>query len=166
MSAAGILVEQLRRTREWTLRLIEDIDGVEWTFQPSPGLQHALWICGHLATAQDTLVFQRGLHKTVLDPAFRAHFPIGGPIRSAAEYDWPSPDLVRLKLDEMQLLTEQAVRGLSDEFLSAPAYGADGKPHPHYSDRLGAISHAARHEAFHAGQLAMLRSLMGKKFLR
>ena len=49
---------------------------------------------------------------------------------------------------------------------SEPAFGKDGAVHPHYTDKLGAVSHCARHEAFHAGQLATIRRLLGKPFLR
>ena len=56
---------------------------------------------------------------------------------------------------------------MSDSLLDEPAFGADGKsPHPHYKDKRGAVAHCNRHEAFHAGQLAMIRRLLGKTFLR
>ena len=66
----------------------------------------------------------------------------------------------------MQIKTVETVRQLSDDMLSEPAYGKDGTRHPHYDDKRGAIGHLVRHEAFHAGQLAMLRRLLGKSFLR
>ena len=47
-----------------------------------------------------------------------------------------------------------------------PAFGKDGGKHPHYDTKLEAIGHISRHEAFHAGQLATLRRLLGKSFLR
>jgi hypothetical protein len=166
MNVTDVLVEQLRRTREWTLLLLEGIEGTDWTYQPKPGVQHALWICGHLAVAQEALVFVRCLNKSVLDPAFKTHFPTGGDIKSAPQYDWPDPRVVRSKMDEMQRITESEVASLSEGLLAQPAFAADGKPHPHYTNKLGAISHAARHEAFHAGQLALIRRLLGKKFLR
>lgn len=166
MNAAEVLADQIRRTREWTLLLLADWQGEDWTFQPVAGLQHALWICGHLAAAQDLLLFQRCLGRGRLDPAFAAHFRIGGPVPSAAEYNWPAPHEVRRQMDAMQEATLAAVQGLNDAFLAEPAYGKDGSRHPHYDTRLGAISHLHRHEAFHAGQLAMLRRLLGKPFLR
>ena len=55
---------------------------------------------------------------------------------------------------------------MSDAKLSEPAYGKDGAPHPHYTRVAGAVGHASRHEAFHAGQIALLRRLLGKQFLR
>lgn len=166
MTMAELLVDQLRRTRGWTLQLLEGMEGDDWTYQPQPGLSHALWLCGHLASAQDLLVLQRCLGATRLDPAFRAHFPTGAAVKSAGEHDWPSPATVLKTMGEIQQAVETAVGGMSDALLAEPAFGKDGAKHPYYDTKLGAINHAARHEAFHAGQLATLRRLRGKPFLR
>jgi hypothetical protein len=167
MRTGELLADQLCRTREWTLRLIGDLHGSDWSWQPAAGLQHALWICGHLAHAQEALILKRCLgQSSVLPPDFAAHFGIGGPIKSAAEHAWPSPEEVRRRMDEVQTVVEKAVAGMSDAVLREPALAGDGSKHPHYDDKLGAVSHASRHEAFHAGQLSMIRRLLGKPFLR
>ncbi len=166
MDTSDILVEQLRRTREWLHMVLSGFEAEDWTYQPATGLQHALWICGHLATAQDTLVFQRCLGKSILSEGFRRHFPIGAPIKSAGEYPWPATEDVPRKMEEMQAATLKAVAGMSDALLAEPAAGKNGAPHPHYATKLGAISHLDRHEAFHTGQVATIRRLLGKPFLR
>jgi hypothetical protein len=166
MTTGEVLAQQMRGTREWTLLLTEGLEGDDWLFQPRPGLQHALWLCGHVAVAQEHLVFQRCLNRQVLDPGFAEHFPIGGPIKSAQEHDWPAPAEVRVAMDQMEVAVEEAMKGMTDEFLAEPAFGKDGTRHPHYDTKLGAMSHVIRHEAFHAGQLATLRRLLGKPFLR
>ena len=38
MKLAEFLAEQLDGSRDWTFRLIADLKGDDWTFQPSPGL--------------------------------------------------------------------------------------------------------------------------------
>ena len=106
MTTGELLADQIRRTREWTMRLAGDLEGEDWTYQARSGLQHALWICGHLVVAQDLLVFQRCLDDTQIDPEFSAHFVIGGPVKSAEEYNWPIPTLVRQKMEGMQKVTE------------------------------------------------------------
>lgn len=97
---------------------------------------------------------------------FTRHFPIGGQVISADEHDYPPPDEIKRVMAEVHARTLEAVRGMSDDILAEPAFGKDGAVHPHYTDKLGAVSHCARHEAFHAGQLATLRRLLGKPFLR
>jgi hypothetical protein len=37
MTPAEFLAEQLAGTREWTLKLIADLKGDDWTFQPRRG---------------------------------------------------------------------------------------------------------------------------------
>ena len=169
MAPSELLASQFEGTRAWTLLLLDDLAGDDWTYQPGAGLAHALWICGHLATAQDTLIHTRCLGTSVVDAAFRAHFPLGEPVRSAAEHDYPSIETVLATMADTHKLTCAAIRAMSEAFLSEPAFGADGKtlhPHPHYRDKGGAVIHANRHEAFHAGQIATLRRLRGKTFLR
>lgn len=166
MTQAELLAGQLEDTRAWTLALVADLGGDDWIFQPAPGLAHALWICGHLASSQNTLVHVRCLGAGVMDDSFKSHFPIGRPVASVVEHDYPPIDEVLSTMTNVHRKTCEGIRGMGDDLLSEPAFGAEGKPHPHYKDKRGAVSHCTRHEAFHAGQLATLRRLLGKPFLR
>ena len=58
MTTGELLANQIEKTREWTLKLIADLEGDDWLHQPQPGFQHALWLCGHLACAQELLLFR------------------------------------------------------------------------------------------------------------
>lgn len=167
MQLGAVLSEQLEFTRDWTEKLIADLSGDDWHFAPAPGLAHPLYLVGHMAVSQHVLVFVRCLHGSLLPDAFVAHFPIGAPIHSPAEHDYPPLDEILRVFRETQRATLDAVRGMSDTLLREPAFAADGKsPHPHYRDKLGAVTHCWRHEAFHAGQIATIRRLRGKSFLR
>jgi hypothetical protein len=166
MTQGILLAQELEGTRDWTLKLLADLSGDDWTFQPGEGLPHALWLCGHLTSSQNTLVHVRCLGAGVLDSEFNDHFPIGAPVKSAGEHDYPAVETVLKRMSEIQIKTLEAVRGMTDEVMDKPASGKDGKPHPHYRDVRGAVAHCNRHEAFHAGQLAMIRRLLGKSFLR
>ncbi len=166
MTQAELLARQLDDTRAWTLMLIADLDGDDWTFQPAEGLAHALWLCGHLTSSQNTLVHTRCLGRPIMDESFKGHFPLGKPVASAAEHTYPGLEKVLETMADTHGKTCDAVRGMSEALLAEPAFGAEGKPHPHYRDKLGAVSHCVRHEAFHAGQLATIRRLLGKPFLR
>ncbi|MCO6438834.1 MAG: DinB family protein [Phycisphaerae bacterium] len=167
MKISDLLADQIDGTRDWTLKLIADIEGDEWFYQPAPGLAHALWLCGHLASSQHTLVFDRCLGKPFIDAGFKSHFPIGGPVKSAREHDYPAPAVVLDAMKQIHIRTVDAVRNMSDALLAEPAFGADGKSiHPHYRDKAGVVAHCNRHEAFHAGQIATIRRLLGKPFLR
>lgn len=168
MTQQEMLVDHLEGTRDWTLKLLADFEGEEWTFQPADGMAHALWLCGHLACAQDLLVFIRVLDRSAtLDESFTSHFPIGAPVISAMEHDYPPIDSVRSMMDDIHKRTMAAIGEMSDELLAQPAFAGDGKSiHPHYTTKGGAIGHLNRHEAFHAGQISSIRRLIGKSFLR
>ena len=160
------LARALEGTRDWTMMLIADLADDDWSFQPLPGLAHPLWICGHLASAQNTLVHVRSLGTNALDEAFGNHFPIGSPVKATTEHDYPPLESVLTTMADVHAATCEAVRGMNDDLLAEPALGAKGQPHPHYHDKAGAIAHCNRHEAFHAGQIATIRRLLGKPFLR
>lgn len=166
MTAGHWLARELADTRGWTLKLLADFAGEDWTWQPGPGLAHGLWLAGHLAVAQDLLIHRRCLNQSVVDDGFAAHFPIGRPVAAVGEHAYPGPDEVLATMAEVHERTLAAVAPLADDFLAQPAFGKDGAAHPHYTDKRGAIAHASRHEAFHAGQLATIRRLRGKAFLR
>ncbi len=166
MNLARVLAEQLDLTRDWTLRLIADMQGDDWAFSPAAGLAHATWTLGHLAVSQNVLIHVRCLGCGVVEDSFAAHFPISGPVPAIAEHAYPPLAEIRAVFDDVHGRTLAAVRGMSEALLAEPAFGKDGAIHPHYRDKLGAVSHAGRHEAFHAGQLAMIRRLRGKSFLR
>lgn len=168
MTLAQLLVQQMIDTRDWTLKLLADLQGDDWTFQPGPGMAHALWMCGHLAFAQNGLIHIRCMDTTgILDESFVTHFPIGVDVLSANDHDYPPIEDVLTTMKNVQGQTLVVVEQMSDDFLAQPAYAADGKSfHPHYKDKGGAVSHCIRHEAFHAGQIATIRRLLGKSFLR
>ena len=167
MTIAQLLAEQMDETRRWTLLLVEDLDGDQWGFQPGPGMSHPLWLCGHIAVAQNVLIFQRCLGTDELDAEFKSHFPLRQEVKVLGEHPFPTPAQVIKVMSDMHAGAVQVVRQMTDEFLVEPAHGKDAKTrNPHYHDKCGAIAHVARHEAFHAGQIASIRRLLGKPFLR
>lgn len=152
MSIAHWLADQLEVSRGWTKKLLADVQGDEWTFQPSPGIQHILWLCGHLAVSEHLLVLTRGLGGEPPDASFGAHFAIGKPVPSSKEYRYPAVEVVVAQMDATHARALAAVRGASEAKLGEPCFGKDGVIHPHYTTVYGAIAHCARHEGFHAGQ--------------
>ncbi len=166
MKASHLLADLIEGSRIWTLKLTADLSGNDWYHQPAPGMAHPLWLCGHLAASEHALIHDRCLGNPALEASFLAHFPIGTPVKSVQAHDYPP---IKDVLNVMAYLHEKtlvAIRGMDDDALAEPCAGAEGKPHPHYKDKAGAICHCARHEGFHAGQIASIRRLLGKSFLR
>lgn len=167
VTQSELLTEQLEITRKWTRSLIADLDGDDWLFQPQPGMAHALWLCGHMTCTQYHLIYVRVLGVTgLVDQTFVDHFPIGGPVKAASEHDYPPVETVLSTMNRVHRRTCEVVREMTDDLLAEPAFAGGGKPHPLYADKRGAVAHCSRHEAFHAGQIATIRRLLGKPFLR
>ncbi len=112
ITTAELLARQLDDARDWTRKLIADLSGDDWFFQPAAGLAHPLWLCGHLAGAQNTLIHSRCLGKSVLDEAFIAHTPDW----------WPRP------LKRRALVSTDRIRPGHDGHDSRP-YGGRGAGH-------------------------------------
>ncbi len=166
MTKAMLLAREVDDTRDWTLKLLADLVSDDWAFSPGPGLPHPLWLCGHMAVAQHLLVHVRCLDAGVLDAEWLNHFPIGADVKSTTAHDYPPIQRIREIMDEVHTKTLSAIKGMDDAMLAQPAFGLNGSTHPHYKDKAGAVAHCSRHEAFHAGQLATIRRLLGKPFLR
>lgn len=162
MNIGEILADQLEGTRDWTRRLLADIAGDEWAFQPQPGLAHPLWICGHLAFAENGLIHVRCAGESQIEDAFTAHFKMGSAPSALGEQKFPSPEEVMRVMEDVHTKALAVVQAMTPTELAESA----GAAHPHFDDKLGAVSHCMRHEAFHAGQLALIRRLMGKPALR
>jgi len=60
------------------------------------------------------------------------------------------------------MLPRKAFSGRSDAELDVPVE----QPHPVFTTKLEAVEYAPQHELIHAGQIALLRRLMGKAPLR
>lgn len=149
-------IHALRTARRITLQLLEGIASDAWLFQPIPTGQHALWIIGHLVTADDwglISVGQPARHFEHLDAPFGSGSPI-----SAIAADYPPHDEV---LSALYAAHERFMSGLeriTDADLDRPTTG----PIADYAPNLGTllISHAW-HEGFHSGQLALIRRALG-----
>ena len=110
---AALLADQVEVSRDWTLRLLADVEGDDWLYQPFDGGHHILWLAGHLAVAEHLLVITRCLDGDPPDAEFAAHFGIGGLVKSAGEHDWPAPDVVRSKMDATHGEVVAAIAGMS-----------------------------------------------------
>src|SRR5262249_27880643 len=147
--------------RKYTLRLLENTDQEDWYEQPSEGVTHIAWQAGHIAMAEYRLALERirGEHpddKGLISDDFISHFrresvPDPDPMKN------PSPTHIMAVLDRVhqQALTE--LKSLPEEELDAPTLS----PHPLFDTKLGALLWCAQHEMLHAGQIGLLRRLLG-----
>jgi hypothetical protein len=145
---------------------LDAIDAGDWFRQPPGGVTHVAWQVGHIAVAQYYLALARvrGPKDADADLIPEAMFGAFGkgsePSGAAAAY--PSVDAIRGTFDGVHEAALECVRGLTEDVLDEKV----DKPHPMFDTKGQALLFCPHHEMIHAGQIGLLRRLMGAGPLR
>lgn len=159
-------VERLAMARRRVKEFTDDLTPDQWFWRPAEFTTHVAWQVGHVAVSEYNLCLRRlrGRTKedeTLIPDAFIEHFKLGSQPLAGAENYPPIAEIQRV-LDAVHAQTLKELATLSDEELDVPVE----QPHPVFKTKLGAVDYAPSHEMVHAGQIALLRRLMGKQALR
>ena len=154
----------LNLARTYTLGVLSDIPEKDWFCMPVPGVTHIAWQVGHLASAQYHLTLQRIRGKQTED---RDLFPTdrfvelfgrtSTPIADSGKY--PTPAQLRKTLEQISVQAGKELPPLTDEQLDEPA--DPSKPHPVVTTKLSSLLWCSHHEFLHAGQIGLLRRMLG-----
>jgi len=167
MSESQSAIDQLRKARLYTKELLKNFGEDDWFRQPAEGVTHVAWQVGHLAVCEYGLAMKRirGEKPGDLELVSDTHRKLFGkgsvPDPDASKY--PSPGKIKDILDHVH---KQAIDELIDtpeEIFSEPV---GDPPHPMFKTKLGALHWCAQHEFIHAGQIGLLRRLLGENWLR
>ena len=166
VSPIEAILRHLEFARGYTLSLLEGLDDGDWFAQPAEGITHIAWQVGHIAMSQYglTLFRQRGRAEVDLDlmkGAFRKKFSRGTTPDSDPS-NYPSPMEIREVLDKV---FEQAKVELPTFSLESLNEEVD-PPHAAFATKYGALLFSVDHEMLHAGQIGLIRRLIGKAPLR
>ncbi len=167
MSVVKNLVRDLHKARMYTKDMLSHVDQADWFRQPSEGVTHVAWQVGHLAVAQYGLALkrvrgERAEDAELISPEFRKLFGKGStPVPDPAVY--PTPEEIRAVFDRVhqQVLDESS--DWSEGLLAEPS---GEPPHPMFTTKQEAIRWSIQHEFIHAGQIGLLRRLLGAAPLR
>jgi hypothetical protein len=159
-------IDRLCFSRLYTSRFLSGLTDDEWFWSPIEFTTHVAWQVGHVAVSQYNLCLRRvrgrisGDEKIIADSFIEA-FKLGSQ-PAADPADNPPLNEIRRVFDAVhqQALSELATR--SEAELDVPVE----QPHPVFKTKLEAVEYAPSHELVHAGQIALLRRLMGKPSLR
>ena len=166
MPLAEIARKQIEFARNYTLSLIDDIDDSLWFRQPNEGVTHLAWQVAHLATSEYLLTLfrlrgKRPEDELLISKAFLRQYGK----RSAPDPDLgnnPSPADIR---DVFHRVHDQVLEELplySDSDLRSTVI----EPYAVFNTKLGSLFFCAHHEMLHAGQIGLLRRLLGKRPVR
>ena len=158
-----VAIRQIQFARDYTKRLLADIQDDEWFEMPGGAKTHLAWQVGHLAMAQYGLTLLRIRGK---EPSDR-DFITNDFLRTFKRDSTPSPDPTAYPAIADILTVLDAVHGKSMQEL--PGFSAEqlGEPLPMptaaYTTKLGSLLFCSAHEMLHAGQIGFLRRLLGKE---
>ena len=161
-----IAKKHIQSAREYTLFNLQELETDDWFWMPDGLTTHIAWQVGHLAMAQYglTLFRQRGRStddKQLMSAQFRKRF-MKGTTANPDRNEHPQPDEIMEVLNRVneQMLVE--IDGFDGEPLDEPIE----MPYSVSPTRYGSLIFAGDHEMLHAGQIGMLRRLMGKDPIR
>lgn len=152
----------LASSRDWLMALIADFKDHELVARPLPDRgNHPLWVLGHLAWTDGALLsgyVKKGQSNPLED--WSGLFGMGSqPVADAAKY--PAKAEILARWDKMRDQVNATLDQLSDSDLAQPT-GADTEFFSTVGNCLAAL---AIHQAFHAGQVSVIRQALGKKRL-
>ncbi len=161
-----VAIAQIEAARSYTLTLLADITDDDWFQMPAGAPTHLAWQVGHLAMAQYGLALfrQRGRRPEdadLMSGTFRKQFSKGSTVEpDAAAY--PQAEEIRATFDRVY---EQAMAELPN---MPPAVLDEPVDEPYFAwpTKLGALLICSHHEMLHAGQIGLLRRLLGKTPVR
>ncbi len=158
---------QIQFARQYTLELLDQTPPERWYEVPAGAPTCIAWQVGHLAVSQYGLLMfrQRGRQPEDLDripSRFRKAFGRGSTPRLSGEAV-ESPAALRLRLADVhaQSLSELAAIDKGDGLLEVVEM-----PYAVYPNKLGAILFCPLHEQIHAGQIGLIRRLLGLEPVR
>lgn len=123
-------------------------------------VNHIIWIAGHLTNARNGMHAIGGYEANAFYPEF---FDRGSTLDPTADY--PPLDEIREKWNTVSSRVSKGLGGISEDMLASeapiktPMYGLDGTMH-------GFLDFLMHHEAYHIGQIGILRKYVGRQAMR
>ena len=162
MSRLDIAIRGIKAARGYTEQLLNKISLDDWFRQPNEGVTHVAWQVGHLAVAEYAITMRRIRGPRPQDEALipneflekfgRLSVPHPDPKAN------PEPARIREVFDHVHRQALAEIESLSDSELDE---STAEPPHPMHRTRFEALQWCSQHEFLHAGEIALLRRLLG-----
>jgi len=160
MKTTELIRKSLDGAKMWLLALVQDVKGAPLTAPTPRGGNHPLWVVGHLAFAEASMVSQFILGQGSPLAEWEPLFGKGSqPASDAGKY--PSMDELLAELEKVRTRTLEVLGSMTDEDLSKPSKAPADR-----AALFGTVGQCfvmiSHHMTFHAGQVADARRAMGK----
>lgn len=166
LSPLEIARQQIDFARQYTLEMLTDLSEEDWYTIPTGGISHIAWQAGHLAMAQYGLCLFRIRGRAeqdaeLMSSAFRKCF-MKGTTPNPNRESLPSPVEIQAVLARIHQQVFAELPSYDDRVLAEPV----DKPYAGFPNKLGSLLFCPQHEMLHAGQIGLLRRMLGKPPLR
>jgi hypothetical protein len=155
----------LESSAKGTLALIDDMKEMPLTFPTSKGGNHPLWVLGHLAWSEGSLIQQNMLGRPNPLAHWNELFGLGSET-SADAGRYPKFEEVRNAFEKLRAETMTVLNTLTDADLDQPSKGCP----PEFKEFLGTYARCflvvIMNTMNHRGQVADARRVVGRKPLR
>jgi len=154
-SLAAIKAQLDMHTR-WYNNVLKDITNDESHRRDDDRLNHMKWVAGHLLNTRATSMSR--IAGLATDDSYAAQFARGSALTDVVNY--PPLEDILARWNSIAVMLSEAVLQIPADRLAAkfPAQMPIGDDTVH-----GAWSFLISHEAFHIGQLSVLRKMIGKE---
>ena len=162
----NLAISQIEFARDYTLSILAEIDESLWFTMPPACPTHVAWQVGHLAMAEYGLCLfrQRGRQEVdlqMMTSGFRKLFSRGSlPESDPSKY--PPAAEIRATFDRVHAQVLKEVPSFADAQLAEPV----DMPYAVHPNKLGSLLFCSHHEMLHAGQLGLIRRLLGQHPIR
>lgn len=161
MSSVQLAMEQIAFARRYALRLIEASEPGDWFRLPPGGVTHIAWQVGHLAMAEYRLCLERlrgrqpGDERIIAEDFLLLFGKNSTPVADLGLY--PTAEEIRAALDRVHQQVLAELPHYDDAELAEPPL----RPHSIATTKLDCLFWCGQHEMMHAGQIGLLRRLLG-----
>ena len=166
MTMLEAAVGQIKFAREYCLELLDHTPDEVWFDMPAGLPTHIAWQVGHIAMAQFRLCLERLRNLQLGDwdlisKNFLRTFA-KGTVPAEDLSDYPKPDEIEAVLHRVYDAVLKEIPNYEEHDLEVPFRN----PHPIFKTKKEALFFSAQHEMLHAGQIGILRRLLGKSPVR
>ena len=159
-------IAQIEFARRYTRELLDATPQALWFRRIEEVPTVVAWQVGHLAVSQYGLLMfrihgRRDADMDLIPSKFRKAFGRGSDPASSSVSQFGADDLIQ-RLDEVHARAMQGLEGMDASTLLEPVE----MPYAAYPIKLGAILFCPLHEQIHAGQIGLIRRLLGLPSVR
>ena len=147
---------------DMTLDLIDDMKDAPMTAPTAKGGNHPLWVLGHLAYAEASMVYEMMLGEPNPLEDWKPIFADGTEPTSDAS-DYPSYAEVRARFDEVRAHTLKVLDALTDADLDKKSQNYPEEWAAYFDTYGKVLAIVGSHTFIHHGQVADARRMAGRK---